>query len=86
MSDPVEGRLERIESKLDQMHSAVVTLARIDERQVAHSERMDRIDSRTDAIESRVKALEGRTGWLPGVERLFWVAIAAAIGWLGKLF
>lgn len=86
MSDPVNSRLQRIEDKLDQLHHAMVSLARIEERQTSQAADARRLSERVDTIEGRVKTLEGRTGWLPGVERVFWVGVAAFASWItGRL-
>jgi hypothetical protein len=84
MTDPVEGRLQRIEDKLDDLHQAMIALARIEERQANQSADTDRLASRVNGIEGRVQTLEGRTGWLPAVERTFWVAVAGVVAWLTR--
>lgn len=85
MSDPVEGRLQRIEDKLDQLHHTMVSVARVEERQATQASETRKLSARVESIEGRVKTLEGRTGWLPGVERVFWIVVAAAAGAASRL-
>jgi hypothetical protein len=70
-----EGRLARIEEKLDQMSDAIVMLARIDERMLAHVEQQKRLASRQESVESRVTKLELSRAKLLGA-----VAVLSALG------
>ena len=56
MSDPVEGRLQRIEDKLDDLHQAMISLARIEERQATQFAEARKLNERIDGVETRVKA------------------------------
>lgn len=86
MSDPIEGRLQRIEDKLDRLHSLTESIARVEERQESQSADARRLHKRADGIEGRLKTLETRTGWLPGVERFFWMGVAAVVAAAGTWF
>ena len=84
MSD--EQRLDRIEQKLDKLADAVVSLARMEERMVTLFKRMDNFDTEQAAHTPRIAAVEGKIGnngqALRFAERLFWVVITAAVGYL----
>jgi hypothetical protein len=54
----VDGRLDRIEAKLDRVEDALVLLARIDERLVSHTDRVEWLGRKMEALEKRVSALE----------------------------
>lgn len=83
MTDLVDKRLQRIEDKLDRYLEGQV---RLEERAAAQSADTNRLSERVNGIEGRVEKLETRTGWLPGVERLFWVAVAGVASWMGRQF
>ena len=53
-----DNRLERIESKLDQMSEAIVSLARMEERMVTLFNRMDAYDKRQNNMEELVSLVE----------------------------
>mgnify|MGYP002639930186 FL=1 len=78
MSD--EQRLERIETKLDQMSEAIVSLARMEERMITLFNRMDAYDKRQNSMEERVSIVESTSGtngqMLRFAERLFWIVAA----------
>ena len=78
-----DQRLNRIESKLDKLAEAVVSLARMEERMITLFNRMGKYEERQDSLEARVDDVEtdivknGTT--LRFAERVFWVVITAAI-------
>ena len=81
-----DARLERIEKKLDEMGEAIVALARMEERMVSLFKRMDSYDKsqarnieRLDKLE-KVQGVNGQT--LRFAERVFWIIISAAVGYL----
>ena len=81
-----DARLERIEKKLDEMGEAIIALARMEERMVSLFKRMDSYDkSQTRNIErleklEKVQGVNGQT--LRFAERVFWIIISAAVGYL----
>jgi len=81
MSD--EKRLERIESKLDEMSEAIVSLARMEERMVTLFKRMDSYDDAQDKLSDRVSKIEKVSGadgvTLRFLERIFWIVATAGI-------
>jgi hypothetical protein len=84
-------RLGRIESKLDKLSDAIVSLARMEERMITLFKRMDSYDSYQKKLDDRVDELEeisqGRGHFLRLFERVFWIVITAAVGsvfWIVK--
>ena len=82
MSD--DHRLERIESKLDEVGRAIVALARMEERMITLFKRMDSLDVEQTAHGRRLTLVENRVGSngqaLRFAERLFWIVATAAVG------
>ena len=78
-----EGRLDRIEKKLDKMAEAIVSLARMEERMITLFSRMDRYEEQQDDVEHRLAVVEKSTGsngqTLRFVERLFWIVVSGAV-------
>jgi len=84
MTDNLEGRLDRIEDKMDKMAEALVTLARFEEKMDAYNEyrqnsweRMNKFSEKLDRIE---KTVEENAHTVGIINKLFWVAIVAAAG------
>jgi len=86
MSD--DARLARIESKLDRMGEAIVSLARVEERMVTLSNRLDAVDKDRAAQGARIQAVEEKTGnngqSLRFAERVFWIVVAAGVTYAVK--
>lgn len=53
-----EDRLDRMESKIDKMAEAMVTLVRMEERMVTLFKRMDKYDMAHEALDLRVSDVE----------------------------
>ena len=87
MSDVVDrnssARLERIESKIDDLSEAVISLARMEERMITLFKRMDAYDSRQNELDQKLvgieKTLIGRGLFFQIVDKAAWIAIAAII-------
>jgi len=84
MAETNSARLDRIESKLDQLAEAMVAMARAEEKLAGlkqdHDrayERMNRLSSKLDEIERKVDD-NARTVQI--INKLFWVAIVAISG------
>ena len=81
-----DARLERIEKKLDEMGEAIVALARMEERMVSLFKRMDSYDKAQTRTTERLEELEKVQGvngqTLRFAERVFWIIISAAVGYL----
>ena len=84
MADNTNTRLDRIESKLDQLADAMVSMARAEEKLIGLKEdherayeRMNRFSQKLDIIEKKV---EDNARVIQVINKLFWVAIVAAAG------
>lgn len=84
MADNTNTRLDRIESKLDQLADAMVSMARAEEKLIGLKEdherayeRMNRFSQKLDIIEKKV---EDNARVIQIINKLFWVAIVAAAG------
>lgn len=81
-----EDRLDRIESKLDEVGKAIVALARMEERMMTLFKRMDTLDAVQDDQTDRLYKLENRVGnngqALRFAERVFWIVTSAGVGYL----
>jgi uncharacterized coiled-coil protein SlyX len=88
MSEVVESRLQRIETKLDKVSDTITQLARIDERLVSAHKRVDRHEHRLDSLEDRIMEAEHYQAQGSGkgifVERAAWIIFACAVAWLSK--
>ena len=84
VSEIQEQRLEKIETKLDRLADAVVSIARIEERVATVLKQNDRFFTRMDKIEQRLEEVEAQadvnsnTGRF--IERFMWIIVAASIG------
>ena len=80
---PDDARLARIETKLDEMGKAIVSLARVEERMVTLFNRLDALDKDRVAQGERLQAVEEKTGnngaSLRFAERVFWIVVAAGV-------
>lgn len=81
-----DGRLSRIEGKLDKLTEAMTSLVRMEERVVTIFSRLDVGDKqRADLIE-RVLKLEKQStssaAIIGAIERLFWITVTAAVAFV----
>ena len=84
MAETTNTRLDRIETKLDQLTDAMVMLARAEERLAGlkddHDrsfERMNRLSRKLDDIERQV---QDNANTVRIINKLFWVAVIAIAG------
>lgn len=84
MAETTGSRLDRIESKLDQLAEAMITLARAEEKLAGlkqdHErsfERMNKFSAKLDDIEKKV---DDNARVVQVINKLFWVAIVAISG------
>ena len=82
MSD--DQRLDRIESKIDKLSDAMITIARAEEKLVnmeqkylAQYDRMNRFSGKLDELE---KLVMQNASTVNTINRLFWIAIIAISG------
>ena len=81
MPEPSNKRLDRIESKLDQMSEVLISLARFEEKMDAYNEyrerswdRMNKFSEKLDHIE---KMCDDNSRTVNTINKLFWIAIVA---------
>lgn len=78
-----EDRLTRIESKLDQLAAAMVTMARMEEKMVTLFKRMDKYEEGQSSLASKLHDIERssvRTGAFGYVaDKLIWIIAGAAV-------
>lgn len=84
MADTTGTRLDRIESKLDQLTEAMVAMARAEEKinnlKMDHDrafERMNRLSQKLDEIQAKV---DDNAHTVQIINKLFWVAVIAVAG------
>lgn len=86
MAPPITNDLARLESKIDKMQEAIVSLARVEERTITLFKRLDNLDQRTEKHDQRLDKLElssvGRGQFFTWLER-FGVAIVGGAVALG---
>jgi cob(I)alamin adenosyltransferase len=77
-------RLNRIETKLDKLAEAMTMIARVDEKLVAGSARVDRLEYRLDEYEGdldKVKSIVGYNSQTVKIaERFAWILVSAIVG------
>jgi hypothetical protein len=90
MADTNKERLDRIESKLDQMAEVVVSLARVEEKLQASEDvrinalaRMNRFSEKLDEIE---KVCDSNHVTIKIINKVVWLISAAVIAGLFNLF
>ena len=76
----MEDRLTRVESKIDTLQEAVVSLARVEERLVTVFNRQANIEDKVNAIASKVDGLSANMISSKILERFIWVIVVASIG------
>lgn len=83
-----EERLARIETKVDQLAEAMVTMARMEERMITLFKKMDRYDEQQSSVEDRILALERssikRSAIEVLVDKAFWLIVGVGLTWLLK--
>ena len=86
-----ETRLARIESKIDQLSDAVVSLARMEERMITLFKRMDTYDERQTKLEDKVETIDDvvreRGVVFRIIDRVLWIGAGAIIvAWARDFF
>lgn len=83
-----EDRLTRIESKLDQLAAAMVTMARMEEKMVTLFKRMDKYEEAHASLSDRLHAMERssvRTGAFGYVaDKIIWIIAGAIVMYVAK--
>jgi len=86
-----ETRLARIETKIDQLSDAVVSLARMEERMITLFKRMDTYDERQTKLENKVESIDDevreRGVVFRIIDRVLWIGAGAIIvAWVRDFF
>ena len=86
-----ETRLARIETKIDQLSDAVVSLARMEERMITLFKRMDTYDERQTKLENKVESIDDevreRGVVFRIIDRVLWIGAGAIIvAWARDFF
>ena len=86
-----ETRLARIETKIDQLSDAVVSLARMEERMITLFKRMDTYDTRQTKLEDKVETIDDvvreRGVVFRIIDRVLWIGAGAIIvAWVRDFF
>ena len=86
MTDPqIISRLDNLQDDIKEISQALVTLARIEERQSSTNTSINRLYDRLDASDKRIKSLEDAKPSQLGVNAM-WVAMCAMGAVIGYLF
>ena len=85
VSDTNTKRLDRIEQKVDELHSLVVALTRVEERLTTVFKKQATIDEKISDIEKDVKTLGEKIG-NSFAEKLFWIVLVAAVGFISSMW
>jgi tetrahydromethanopterin S-methyltransferase subunit G len=82
-SSQVDGRLDRIEQKIDKLAEAIVSIARAEEKLVMLEndkkflmQRMIELDERVDTVE---KKTDDNAATISVIQRITWIAISTAV-------
>jgi len=82
--DDQATRLNRIEAKLDKLTEAMSMIARVDEKLVAGSARIDRLVCRLDEQESDLDKIKNIVNYnaqsVKIAERFVWILVSAVVG------
>jgi translation initiation factor 2 alpha subunit (eIF-2alpha) len=79
-----EGRLDRIEQKIDKMSEAIIQMARleakIDNYEIYREESWKRMNKFSEKLDSIEKTVDDNHRTVSTINKLFWVVIIAAAG------
>lgn len=84
MADTTANRLDRIETKLDQLTDAMITLARAEEKiiglQEDHNKMHERLNKHSEKLDDIEKICNDNHRTICVINKLFWVVTVAVIG------
>lgn len=85
-----DARLARIESKLDKLSDAVVSLARMEERMLTLFKRMDKYEASQTALEDRVTEVEkvsiSRGAVFRLIDKATWIVVGIVVAVIIEIF
>ncbi len=70
----MDNRIERIESKIDDLQEAIVSLARVEERITTIFSRQTKIEEQVNSMDEKLSKIHPSVAF---AERLFWIAVVA---------
>ena len=70
----MDNRIERIESKIDDLQEAIVSLARVEERITTIFSRQTKIEEQVNSMDEKLSKIHPTVAF---AERLFWIAVVA---------
>ena len=83
VADAAHKRLDRIEEKIDKLTDIMISIARVEEKQLGDSEeikhilrRMETADAKANGVEARVDKTEVRVSL---ISKVFWSAVVATV-------
>lgn len=80
---PYEQRLDRIETKLDQLNETMTAVVRVEEQMAASTKRSDRLEYRLDTLENEIDKLKTNAASnfqsIRSTERFFWIVITGVV-------
>ena len=89
MDSEINQRFDKIEGKLDDVAEALVTIARVEERNKASSDRIDRLEFRADQQEGELDALKEKVNdnhkSVQFGNKVFWIIFSTVVATLGYL-
>jgi predicted nucleic acid-binding Zn-ribbon protein len=84
MADTTSTRLDRIETKLDTLTDAMISLARTEEKLSAlkedHDRAFERMNNHSAKLDNIQSQVEDNAHTVQIINKLFWAAIIAVIG------
>jgi len=79
-----ENRLARVEKKIDDLQSAVISLARVEERLTTVFNRQSGIEQKVNNMDVSIDKLQRGAAAGAYMERLFWIVVVAAVTWISR--
>jgi uncharacterized protein YoxC len=83
MTDNYDGRLQRIEDKIDQLSDAMISLARAEEKLImieqTNRSLYDRLNRHSEKIDDLKDKVDDNSRSLKLINRIFWIIITAII-------
>lgn len=84
MPEVTENRLARVERKIDDLQTAVVSLARVEERLITVFNRQSGIEDKVNNMDQAIGKLQRGAAAGAYMERLFWIVVVASVTWLSR--
>lgn len=79
MPEVTETRLARVESKIDDLQQAVVSLARVEERLITVFNRQSNIETKVTNMQTSIEKLQNGAAGSAFIERIFWICVVGLV-------